>query len=64
MSHHGEDEHEDQTGPAEDTDPATKADLGLGGTPDEAYSPEGMDDGADADEDGGTYQPEDEDDEG
>lgn len=61
MSHHDEDEHEDQTGPAEDTDPATQADMGMGGTPAHAYSPEGMDEGEE--EGDGTYQPDDEGDE-
>lgn len=56
LTHHDEDEHGDQPAPAENTDPATKADMGLGGTPAQAYSPEGMDDDPD-DEDSGTYQP-------
>lgn len=57
MTHHDEDGHDDQPAPAENTDPATKADMGLSGTPAQAYSPEGMDDDGD---DGGTYQPDEE----
>lgn len=63
MTHHDEDEHEGQPGPAEDADPATQADMGMSGTPAEAYSPEGMDEDADAEEDGGTYQPDEDGDE-
>ena len=44
-------ETEDTPGPTGATDPATKADMGLSGSPEESYSPAGM--GEDIDGEGG-----------
>ena len=35
-------EDDDAPGPTDETDAATKADMGLPGSPEQSYSPEGM----------------------
>jgi hypothetical protein len=43
VTHHEEDGPDcEPPGPRENTDPATKADMGMTGTPARSYSPKGM----------------------